>query len=237
MAFSTKLLVASLFFSLWSSPALVAAQDTALDSIHNITSLLGMWSSGSGAVQTGPGFCNPVNYSFTYSKTTGISYSFTVDVLEDADGYFEEALYRFVGNGSQPTCITGVMQWQHGTYTLNSNGSITLNPFPMDGRQQVQDMCAAKSNIIQQFNQTTLFSNWNIVQDPQRGTKLQIYQFDGTPMSPLYLISQTPNMLPTVPLTNATTGEVAPSSASLRVDRAGLMSIVAAALLCAVTLL
>jgi len=237
MAFSSKLFVASLFFSLWSSPALVAAQDTALDSIHNITSLLGMWSSGSGAVQTGAGFCNPVNYSFTYPATTGISYSFTVDVLEDADGYFEEALYRFIGNGTQPTCITGVMQWQHGTYTLNANGSMTLNPFPMDGRQQVQDMCAAKSNIIQQFNQTTLFSNWNIVQDPQRGTKLQIYQFDGTPMSPLYLLSQTPNMLPTVALTNASTGEVAPSGAGLRMDRSGLLSVLVAALLCVATLL
>lgn len=110
------------------------------------------------------------------------------------------------------------MQWQHGTYTLNSNGSITLNPFAPDGRQQVQDMCAAKSNLIQQFNQTTLFSNWNIYQDTTKGYKLQIYAFDGAPMSPMYQVSTTPNMLPTELLTNTTTGEIAASGAVSRRD-------------------
>lgn len=76
-------------------------------------------------------------------------------------------------------------------------------------------MCAAKSNIIQQFNQTTLFLNWNIYQDPQRGPKLQLYRFDGAPLSPMYLISTTPNMLPTTTLTqNVTVGQVAPSGSS-----------------------
>lgn len=85
-----------------------------------------------------------------------------------------------------------------------------LNPFAPDGRQQVQDMCASQSNIIQQFNQTTLFMNWNIYQDAQRGFKLQLYRFDGAPMSPMYLVSQTPNMLPTQTLTgNVTIGQVA----------------------------
>jgi len=198
----------------------VRAQDVTYDSTHNVTSLEGTWSSGSGAVQTGPGFANPVNFTFTYPNTTGISYSFTTGMLSDgSDGYFEEAQYRFTGNGSQPTCIVGVVQWQHGTYTLNSNGSMTLNPFAADGRQQVQDMCAAKSNIIQQFNQTTLFANWNIYQDPTRGPKLQIYRFDGAPLSPMYLISATPDMLPTTTLTNTTQGQLAPSSASRLAER------------------
>lgn len=65
-------------------------------------------------------------------------------------------------------------------------------------------MCAAKSNIIQQFNQTTLFANWNIYQDTTRGFKLQLYRFDGAPLSPMYQISTTPNMLPTQVLTNTT---------------------------------
>jgi len=198
------------------SPAV--AQD--FSASHNATSLLGTWSSGNGAVRTGMGFANPVNFSFTYPNTTGISYAFTVDVLSDGSaGYFEEAQYRFTGNGSRPTCIVGVVQWQHGTYVINANNSITLNPFASDGRQQVQDMCAAKSNIIQQFNQTTLFLNWNIYQDPQRGPKLQLYRFDGAPLSPMYLISQQPNMLPTTTLTgNVTQGQTAPSGSSRRME-------------------
>jgi len=201
---------ATILVSLFIS-SVVVAQDVTYNSIHNTTSLLGLWSSGSGNVRTGPGFCNPLNFSFTYPTTTGISYSFTVDELSDgSSGYFEEAQYRFTGNGSQPTCIVGVVQWQHGEYVLNANGSMVLNPYASDGRQQVQDMCAAVSNVIQQFNQTTYFANWNIYNDPQRGPTLQIYEFDGTPMSPLYQLALTPNMLPTTTLTaNVTIGQVA----------------------------
>jgi len=190
-------------------PSVLAQDEVILSQGHNVTSLLGTWSSGSGAVRTGVGFANPVNFTFDYPATTGISYSFTTDVLSDGSaGYFEEAQYRFTSNASQPTCIIGVVQWQHGTYQLLPNGSIVLNPFASDGRQQVQDMCAAKSNIIQQFNQTTLFQSWAIWQDPQRGPKLQIYQFNGAPDPPMYLISPTPNMLPTTTLTaNVTEGQ------------------------------
>ncbi|KAG8994357.1 Reversal of tor2 lethality [Tulasnella sp. JGI-2019a] len=197
---------------LWA-PAVWAQQDILYDTAHNATSLLGTWSSGSGAVVTGAGFANPVNFSFTYPTTTGISYSFTTDVLSDGSaGYFEEALYRFTGNGSQPTCIVGVVQWQHGTYQTLANGSMILNPFASDGRQQVQDMCAAQSNIIRQFNQTTLFQSWRIFSDPQRGPKLQIYQFDGSPLAPMFQLAQTPNMLPTTTLTaNVTDGQTSSS--------------------------
>jgi len=215
MSSAARSILAALLVGLLSP---VVAQD--FSASHNATSLLGTWSSGSGAVRTGVGFANPVNFTFTYPNTTGISYSFTTEELSDGSaGYFEEAQYRFTGNGSRPTCIVGVVQWQHGTYTINANNSITLNPFASDGRQQVQDMCAANSNIIQQFNQTTLFLNWNIYMDPQRGAKLQLYRFDGAPLSPMYLIAQTPNMLPTTTLTgNVTTGQTAPSGSSRRVD-------------------
>jgi len=206
--------------TVWQS-ATVSAQDILYDSAHNVTSLLGTWSSGSGAVKTGVGFANPVDFSFTYPNTTGISYSFTTDALSDGSaGYFEEALYRFTGNGSEPTCIIGVVQWQHGTYETLANGSIVLNPFYTDGRQQVQDMCAAQSNIIQQFNQTTLFQSWRIFSDPQRGPKLQIYQYNGAPLAPMYQLSQTPNMLPTTTLTaNVTEGQTTPSTASGSIRR------------------
>jgi len=219
----------------------VRAQDPDLGPDHNVTSLLGTWSSGSGAVRTGVGFANPVNFTFTYPNTTGISYAFTVDVLSDGSaGYFEEAMYRFTGNGTQPTCIVGVVQWQHGTYTINANGSITLNPFAADGRQQVQDMCAAHSNVISQFNQTTLYEGWNIVNDPTHGVKLQMYQFNGAPLSPLYLISQTPSMLPTTTLTNTTQGQEQAVGAGLRrldAQLLGAFGIVGAALVMGVTVL
>lgn len=166
-----------------------------------MTGLEGTWSSGSGAVSTGSGFCNPANYSFTYPAVTGISYSFT------DSGFFEEAQYRFNSNASDPQCITAYVLWQHGKYQLNNNGSITLYPFGSDGRIQVQDPCAAVTNVITTYDQITLYADWGITVDSIKANyKLQLNRFDGAKMPPLYLIANPPNMLPTVVLTgvNAT---------------------------------
>jgi hypothetical protein len=172
-----------------------AAYSQDLSAAHNLTSLVGTWSSGSRAVQTGAGFANPSNLSFTYPATTGISYSFT------GDGYYEIARYRFNGNGSEPSCITGVMNWVHGTYTLQSNGSITMQPFN-DGYQQIQDPCAAVSNFIENYNNTELYQSWRIYQDATQGYKLHLFQFDNAPLAPQFQVSTTPNMLPTQQLRN-----------------------------------
>lgn len=102
-----------------------------------------------------------------------------------------------VSNGTEPRCIQGTVLWQHGSWDYLSNGSIVLTPISIDGRLQVQDPCAAQSNVIFQFNTTVLISSWRIFSDPQRGPKLQMYQYDGSPYSPMYLIAQPPNMLPT----------------------------------------
>ncbi|KAF8349374.1 chaperone for protein-folding within the ER, fungal-domain-containing protein [Amanita rubescens] len=147
--------------------------------------LIGTWSSGSKAVETGPGFANPVNRSFIYPQNTGMSYSFT------ADGYYEIARYRMNGNGSQPTCITGVMNWAHGMYTLQPNGSITMIPFNDDGFQQIQNPCGAISDFIETYNLTELYTA------RRREPLLQMYQFNGAPLPPLFQISTTPNILPT----------------------------------------
>lgn len=61
------LLLASLVLTVVSQQDMAMVQQT----------LIGTWSSGSQHVVTGPGFANPVNMSFTYPSTTGISYSFT----------------------------------------------------------------------------------------------------------------------------------------------------------------
>jgi hypothetical protein len=167
------------------------------DAIHNATAITGTWSSGSKAVMTGAGFANPSNKSFTYPKVTGISYSFS------ADGFYEIARYRFNGNGSEPTCITGVIGWVHGTYLLNSNGSITLTPMG-DGYQQIQDPCAAVSNFIEDYNLTEYYTQWRIFMDPTAGPKLHMFSFDGSPLAPQFQLSTTPNMLPTQPLRNVT---------------------------------
>jgi hypothetical protein len=186
----------------------VFAQDGApivYDTIHNVSTIEGTWSSGSQHVLTGAGFVNPAASTFTYPPTAGISYSFS------SDGYFEEALYRFNGNGTDPRCIQGVIQWQHGTYELVSNGSIILKPFAEDGRQQVQDPCAAESNVLRQFNQTTLLRSWRIFRDLQGRNKLHLFRYDGAPFSPMFQVYQTPQMLPTRKLTNTTIGVVAQS--------------------------
>ena len=104
--------------------------------------------------------------------------------------------------GSVPTCITGALQWVHGSYTLNNNGSITCVPFG-DGFQQIQDPCAAQSNFVELYNQTEVYSLWQMFQDPTTGLKLHLYGADGIPVAPLFQVSTTPNMLPTRVLRSA----------------------------------
>lgn len=174
------------------------------------TTLIGTWSSGSRRVLTGPGFADPANMSFHYPETTGISYSFS------ADQFYEIARYRFNSNGSEPTCITGVIGWSHGKYQLNSNGSMSLTPLP-DGFQQIQDPCAAVSNFIEDYRVTQeLYQQWQIFVDPQAGPKLHLFQFDGAPLAPMFKVSETPNMLPTQLLRNTSSTDTAadPNSSS-----------------------
>jgi hypothetical protein len=183
----------------------VLAQDDqgpiSFDSIHNLTNIYGTWSSGSKRVVTGPDFANPANMTFNYPKTTGVSYSFS------PDGFYEIARYRFIGNGSEPTCITGVIGWVHGRYSLNANGSITMVAFA-DGYQQIQDPCAAQSNFIEPYTAREYYKGWRIFQDPTAGYKLHLFMWDGSPVAPMFQISATPNMLPKTVLRNITTDAV-----------------------------
>jgi hypothetical protein len=167
------------------------------DREHNASSIEGTWASGAGNVLTGQGFATPAKLAFTYPKTSGVAYSFT------NDGFVEISRYRFVSNASAPTCITGVISWMHGTYQLVDNGSLIVTPFG-DGYQQVQDPCAAISNFIEDFNYTELYTQWRIFYDDVVGVyKLHLFGFDGTPVAPLFRVSEQPNMLPTQKLRNA----------------------------------
>jgi len=162
---------------------------------NNVTSIGGTWASGSQNVVTGSGFVNPANLSFNYPVTTGISYSFT------EDGYYEIARYRMYGNGSAPQCITGVMNWAHGTFQYVTNGSLVMTPFG-DGFQQIQSPCSATSNFLETYNDTELYLEWIIYQDSVLGFILQLYQFDGSPLPIMTQVSKTPNMLPLRALRN-----------------------------------
>jgi len=199
------MLFTSLFTVVLASLASIASAqdengDIVYDAAHNATTIVGTWSSGSRGVQTGSSFADPANMTFNYPATTGVSYSFS------ASGFYEIARYRFNSNGSEPTCITGVINWAHGKYSLNSNGSITMVPLG-DGFQQVQDPCAAVSNFIEVYNQTEYYKGWRIFTDPTDGFKLHLFQFDGSPVAPQFQISTTPNMLPTQMLRNVPTAD------------------------------
>jgi len=196
------MVLAALLSTFLSFSVAMGQQQAQVPLAANKADLVGTWVSGSQGVITGPSFVNPLNFSFNYPKVTGVSYSFTKDM------FFEEAFYKFTVNSSQPNCITGVLQWQHGTYQPLANGSIVMNPIASDGRQQVQDTCSPVSNIIQQFNATVLMSTWEIRTDEVLGKELLLYGFDGVPVQPLYPYANPPIMLPTQTLTaNVTVGQ------------------------------
>jgi hypothetical protein len=193
-----------IFFTMVSLIALLlACVPLAVNAQSSLSQLIGTWSSGPMKVQTGSGFANPANTSFIYPATSGISYSFAV-ANANGEAWYEIARFRFTSNGSDPKCITAVMNWVHGTYALQSNGSIVLTPNG-DGYQQIQDPCAAQSNFVQNYNDTELLvAGWYTYNDPQLGLALQLFQFDGSPLAPQYQVSSTPNMLPTQQLRNVT---------------------------------
>ncbi|GAA6039230.1 hypothetical protein JCM8097_000481 [Rhodosporidiobolus ruineniae] len=187
--------------------ALTASPVHAQDFTSNATGFAGTWSTGSGAVTTGPSFADPMNNDqpFTYPANTGISFSFT------DDGYFEEAQYRFNANASNPACPQAVIIWQHGKYQFHSNGSLTLDPAPFasDGRIQVQDPCAATTNVLTYYSQWELYNGWDITIDLHHAAyMLQLYKYDGSKMPRLYLTMRPPTMLPTTSLTAVFNGSV-----------------------------
>ena len=107
---------------------------------------------------------------------TGISYSFT------DDGFFEEAYYRAISNrplilvwnitwmmltygltAQEPACPKGIMQFQHGTFSKAANGSLTLTPFAVDGRQLLSDPCSYSNAIYTRYNQTEVFEVCSLI--------------------------------------------------------------------------
>ncbi|KAK5939341.1 Reversal of tor2 lethality [Knufia obscura] len=155
-------------------------------------SLVGTWSTKSRKVLTGPGFYNPVEDRLIEPELTGISYSFT------ADGFFESAWYRAVSNPVRPSCVQGVMQWQHGTYTLPDNGSIVLQPIAVDGRELTSTPCQYDNSVYSRYYQAEMMEKYSIEIDKFHNVpRLNLFHFDGSPQQPLYLVYNPPQMLPT----------------------------------------
>ncbi|KAK7206627.1 protein ROT1 [Myxozyma melibiosi] len=197
--------------SRWASLFLVLVASCVIPGSRasNVTSLTGTWTSKSDAVFTGPGFYDPVDELLVEPRLPGLSFSFT------DDGYYEEAFYIVHSNPTTPGCPTAVLQFQHGEYVLNSNGSISMFPIAVDGRQLYSDPCTSNSSDYTRYSQFELYSEWNIVIDSYRGQyRLNLYEWDGTPVRPLYLAYRPPLMLPTVTM-NPTTAAASSTSTSV----------------------
>lgn len=49
------------------------------------------------------------------------------------------------------------MQWQHGTWVMNANGSLSLTPLDVDGRQLLSSPCESSNAVYTRYNQSELF--------------------------------------------------------------------------------
>lgn len=60
-------------------------------------------------------------------------------------------------SAQNPKCPKGIIQWQHGSFQKLANGSLTLNPIKVDGRQLYSDPCSFKTAVFTRYNTTELF--------------------------------------------------------------------------------
>ncbi|KAK9474779.1 chaperone for protein-folding within the ER, fungal-domain-containing protein [Dipodascopsis tothii] len=178
----------------------------------NVTSLTGTWTTKSEKVITGPDFYDPISELLIEPDLPGISFSFT------DDGFYEEAFYVVTADPADPGCPSAVLQFQHGTYTLPSNGSIVLMPFAVDGRQLLSKPCSDDDSAYSRYSQYEVYKEWEIVIDEYRGQyRLNMYKANGEEMNPMYLVYRPPMMLPTE--TMNPTASATPASKRLKIKR------------------
>ncbi|KAI7182215.1 hypothetical protein D0869_02098 [Hortaea werneckii] len=171
--------------------------------------IVGTWSTKSNKTTTGPDFYDPINEELIEPSRTGISYSFT------ADGWYEEAYYRAIPNPRDPKCPSAIMQWQHGNWVMNSTGSLELTPIAVDGRQLMSSPCDYDDAVYTRYNQSETLQRYSVYVDPYHNVlRLDLFQFDGEQMQPMYLRMKPPQMLPTSTLnpTSATASATGSSS-------------------------
>lgn len=118
------------------------------------------------------------------------------------------------------------MQFQHGTYVTVPGTDVVgleLTPFGVDGRQLLSDPCstAGKKGLsaYTRYSQPETIKKYAVYKDPYSGaTRLDLYQFDGTPLQPLYLAYSPPQMLPTVTMNPTTTATGAAATGKSKRD-------------------
>ncbi|KAJ5220712.1 uncharacterized protein N7469_009599 [Penicillium citrinum] len=158
----------------------------------NVEDLVGTWTTKSKQVITGPGFYDPINDKFFEPNLTGISYSF------DGKGHYEEAFYRAIANPTDPSCPSGILQFQHGSYSVSADGSMVLHPIASDGRQLLSEPCKQSTASYTRYNNTELFKSFSVYVDPYHDIlRLDLTQSTGTIMHPMFLAYRPPKMLPT----------------------------------------
>ncbi|CAI7642911.1 unnamed protein product [Penicillium glandicola] len=171
--------------------------------LANANDLFGTWTTKSRDVVTGPGFYDPLNDKLLEPNLTGISYSF------DDDGNYESAYYRAISNPADPSCPGGIMQWQHGTYTVFGNGTMILTPIAVDGRQLLSEPCRKQSGHYTRYNTTEEFKDFSVgIDNFNRIKRLDLTRADGSIVHPMFLAYQPPKMLPTTTLNPTPTGHI-----------------------------
>jgi hypothetical protein len=115
------------------------------------------------------------------------------------------------------------MNWHHGKYTVDqTTNSITLTSFG-DGYQQIQNVCEAVTNFIENYNQSEVYQSYQIFQDPTDGYKLHLFDSSGAPYAPMFYKSASPVMNPTKPLRNVSS-PVGTGSVKVQKRNAGEMT-------------
>ncbi|WFD33781.1 Subunit of the glycosylphosphatidylinositol transamidase complex-like protein [Malassezia cuniculi] len=166
--------------------AVVAQMCSAAVQVRDIP-LEGTWSTGTGAVTTGPDFFNLVNNTFNIPKNSGQAYSFT------SDGFWEQALYLYKANPVKPRCYTAQLIWQHGNYSINdATGELHLTPFEPDGRMQLYSPCNPDSgnNNVQSYAMPEYMKGFDITLKTHNNWgayTLQLYDYNGALKPRMYL--------------------------------------------------
>ena len=111
-----------------------------------------------------------------------------------------------------------MMQWQHGVYALPGNGSILLQPFEPDGRQLMSSPCSYDQAVYTRYYQPELILQYEALLDTYHNVqRLNLFQFDGSPMNPMFLVYNPPEMLPTEVLNPTPTSTGAAATGKSRV--------------------
>lgn len=49
------------------------------------------------------------------------------------------------------------MQWQHGSFEKEANGSLILQPIAVDGRELISEPCTSDTAVVLRFNDPAIF--------------------------------------------------------------------------------